>query len=251
MAVMVLIVGMMSSMLGAITQNWRDAQKRVNNFSKARAMLDMMAHDIQSGVFRPDLPAFPLSGSTSSLEFYTLRPGISTTGVANLRNVSAVQYAFAAAPDISVLQRSDQAVLFNQPATLAFGSDAAFPATTPRDTAPGIIDFKFVFMQQDGSMGLTYYPANTLSASGPTRSIGITLAVVDDQTMAALSQAQVTTLRSGLDGALNPQLPNLTDSVKSTWSQYLNTSIAWKTYPQGLGIGFTIFERYVVLPTSP
>jgi hypothetical protein len=252
-AVLVLIVGMMSSMLATMGQNWRNAQKRVNNFTKARAMLDMMAHDIQSGIFRSDLPAFPTTLPSGTQGFYTLRPGISTGSPgANLRYVSAVSYDLADPTDKSVLRRSDQAVLFSDAssnvASLVFGSNAAFPTTTPRETAPGVINFNFAFVQQDGTMTTTYNPPGS---SNPTHAIGITLAVVDDQTLQVLNnlsagQGQITTLRSDL--AVPAGL--IPGSVKASWDQYLNTQITWKSYPQGLGIGFTVFERYVVLPSS-
>jgi hypothetical protein len=251
-AVLVLIVGMMSSMLATMGQNWRDAEKRVNNFTKARAMLDMMAHDIQSGVFRSDLPAFPTTLPSGTRGFYTLRPGISTNPGSNLRYVSAVTYDLADTTDKSILRRSDQAVLFtdaaSNPVTLAFGSSAAFPSTTPRETAPGVVNFNFAFVQQDGTMTTTY---NAPGSTNPTRAIGITLAVVDDQTLQVLNnlapgQAEITGLRSDLTVPAG----TISGSVKATWDQYLNTQIAWKSYPQGLGIGFTVFERYVVLPSS-
>ncbi len=245
-AVLVLIVGMMSSMLATMEQNWRDAQKRVNNFTKARAMLDMIALDLQAGVFRSDLPAFP----TGTLGFYTLRPGITNPAPAtsDIRYVSAVTYAFATSPaDISILRRSDEAVLFDSsPSPLSFGANATFPGgEIARDTAPGIIDFKFIFVQQDGTLSTTY---NAPGASNPTRAVGITLAVVDDQTMQVLNTSQVAALRSGLDGVVAGT--TLTGSVKSSWQQYLNNTLVWKSYPNGLGVGFTIFERYVVLPSA-
>ena len=97
-------------------------------------------------------------------------------------------------------------------------------------------------------MSTTYNP---VGSANPTRAIGLTLAVVDDQTLQALnnmapSQGEVANLRADLAVPAG----TITGSVKATWDQYLNTQIAWKSYPQGLGIGFTVFERYVVLPSS-
>ncbi len=249
MTVLVLIVTMMGSIVSTMGNNWHDAQKRVNNYTKARAMLDLMVHDIQAGVFRTDLPAFP----TGVLGFYTLRPGISPgTPGTNLRYVSAVSYDLADATDKSVLRRSDEAILFTDatanPTSLAFGSAAAFPATTARETAPGIVNFNFAFVQQDGTMTTTY---NGPSSSNPTRAVGITLAVVDDQTLQVLdslapNQQKILDLRTDL--TVPPG--TIPSSVKASWDQYLNNQIVWKSYPQGLGTGFAVFERYVVLPNS-
>ncbi len=230
-AVMAIMTAMLGTMILTMGHTWRDAQERVNNFTKARAMLDMLDNDLQGGLFRPDLPAFP----GGSIEFYTLRPGISTTQP--VRNVSAVGYQISS----NVLQRSDQSYHWSD--AVSFGSSATFPTTgTARATAPGVVDFKVLFEQEDGTLSSTY----STSTTNPTRAIGITLAVVDDQTMLVLSAAQATTLRAALDGAISQ-----TRSVKADWEGYLNGgSMNWKSYPAGLGVGLKIFERYVILPNA-
>ncbi len=54
---------MFGAMMVTVGQLWQNAQKRVNNFTKARAMLDLMANDIQAGVFRSELS--PISPTSS------------------------------------------------------------------------------------------------------------------------------------------------------------------------------------------
>ena len=237
-AVMAILTAMLGTMILTMGHTWENARDRVNNFTKARAMLDMMDNDLQAGLFRPDLPAFP----SGNMEFYTLRPGISTAQP--VRNISAVGYQINTASN--VLQRSDQS--YQWTSAIAFGAGATFPTTgTARDTAPGVVGFQVVFEQADGTLSTNTY--NSTSTANPTRAIGITLAVVDDQTMLALSAAnQVTTLSAALKNAV-PSPP--TGSVKAVWESYLNgTSMNWKSYPSGLGVGLKIFERYVILPNT-
>src|ERR1700729_994371 len=49
---------MMAQMTGLAEQAWRLEQNRIDNFTKARAMLDLITDDLQRAVFRGDLPAF-------------------------------------------------------------------------------------------------------------------------------------------------------------------------------------------------
>ncbi len=237
--VMSIMLALMATALLTMSTTWQDAQKRVNNFTKARAMLDIMDHDIQFGLFRSDLPAFP-NGNAMPVQFYTMRPGISTTQP--VRSFSAVSYSIPAGS--SVLQRSD--LSFQWADGIAFGTATTFPTTlTPRDTAPGMIDFKVLFMQKDGTLSATY----STSTTNPTKAIGFTLAVVDDQTLVFLTAAnKVTTLQTALESAYSA---TPTRDVKANWEDYLNgATMNWTSYPKSLGVGFKIFERYVILPNA-
>jgi hypothetical protein len=230
---MAIMMAMLGAMILTMGHTWKDAQERVKNFTKARAMLDMMDNDLQAGLFRSDLPAFP----GGSIEFYTLRPGISPTQP--VRNISAIGYQLPTAS--TVLQRSDQSYPWS--GASAFVTNATFPTTgTARLTAPGMVDFKVVFEQADGTLSSTY----STSTTNPTRAVGITLAVVDDQTTLVLSASQIANLRAALNGATTQ-----TRSVKADWESYLHgPGMNWKNYPSGLGTGLKIFERYVILPNS-
>ncbi len=242
LAVMAIMTAMLGTMILTMGQTWKNAQQRVNNFTKARSMLDMLDNDLQAGLYRPDLPAVQaVPGNTtlgSSVEFYTMRPGISSTQP--VRNISAVSYQINSTSN--VLQRADQSYQWS--ASIAFGASTAFPTGgIPRDTAPGMVDFKVLYVQQDGTLSYTY----STDATNPTRAVGVTLAVVDDQTLPVLSANQISALRSALDAiATTP-----TRSVKANWESYLtSTSMNWKSYPAGLGVGLKIFERYVILPND-
>jgi hypothetical protein len=256
LAVMILLFG---QMLAISSKMWIYGHGRANNFTKARAMLELFAQDIQSGVFRPDLAAFPTSGT---YEFYTTRKGIPSTTQAssNIRSISVVQYIFT--PPLpytggvmpNSLSRADSAILWSdeannpvfQSASTSFGSNTP----SPRDTAPGVVDFTLYFIQADGSMSTIYQPltlAGVANPSPPTRAILVSLAVIDDLVTPKMG-AKINTLYSGLNGAIaSPP----TKSIKAYWDAYLNGTINWTSYPKGLGASLATFERYVTLPTSP
>ncbi|HSI84088.1 MAG: type II secretion system protein J [Candidatus Methylacidiphilales bacterium] len=241
MAVLAVIMVMLGQISQTVSQAWLDGQRKVNNFTKARAMLDMFARDVQGAVFRPDLAVFPGSDTI----FYTRRPGVPSTSGGVVRNVSLVRYSYntdqSTTTTISTLQRGDMAIPWNATAsTIPFGNTTDFGTNTPtsRDTAPGVINYKVLFIYADGTNSLTY----TASTTNPVRAIGLTLAVVDDQSLKFLSLAQVLALRTALDANCSG-----TTSVKADWEKYLASGLPWNSYPKRLGVGFKIFERYVIL----
>jgi prepilin-type N-terminal cleavage/methylation domain-containing protein len=134
-SVVLVILGSMLTFAGSI---YKDGHGRVENFTKSRAMLDLIAGDLQNGVFRPDLPAFGTGsqyGTTNGMTalfnagptnaFYTRRAGVG----ANVRPLSLVVYSLTATT--ATLQRSDYAVPWT-PATDWSGYLPLAPAWTPR-----------------------------------------------------------------------------------------------------------------------
>lgn len=243
MAVLALMTVLLAQMLQSTSQSWLGGQARVNNFTKARSMLDLMARDVQSGVFREDLGMF--AGVTAgqpltNMAFYTLRPGVPATAGAPIRNVSLVQYSMDSA---SVLQRGDRAIPWdtNAASAITFGTTNALPelsSVVSRETVSGVVGFQILFMQRDGTLAKTYDPA--LSGKG----LAIGMAVVDDNTLKRLQAAgKVDDLQAALAGILTG-----TNSVKAEWDTFLQSGLNWDNYPTDLARGLKIFERYVVFP---
>jgi type II secretory pathway pseudopilin PulG len=240
MAVLMLMTVLLAQMLQSTSQSWLGGLARVNNFAKARSMMDLMARDVQSGVFRQDLAVF--GGATTAqpftnMAFYTLRPGVDTNAL--VRDVSLVQYTLDAN---SVLQRGDLSIQWDgAPADISFGNTGALPElarVTPRETVSGIVGFQILFMQKDGTLSKVYDPV--LSGKG----MAIGLAVVDDKTLDRLrDQGKLAPLQAALAGTLSG-----TNSVKSDWDAYLKTGLVWSNYPPDLARGLKVFERYVVFP---
>ncbi|HEY8966756.1 MAG TPA: prepilin-type N-terminal cleavage/methylation domain-containing protein [Candidatus Methylacidiphilales bacterium] len=225
--VMVLLVGMMAAILGEMGKGWTSARSRVNNFTKARAMLDLMTFDLQGLLSRPDLPPF------TAESFYTQRPA---PGPGTSRSVSAIGYKLT---DTTLQRASRQVDWANTGGVLAFGqASVPLPAADYDDVASGVIDFKVLYLRSDGTLSGVY--------TADTRAIGVTLAVVDDQTMVALGQAggAATRLHAELE-----ESASLTRSVKADWEGRLR-SMRWDGYPKPLGGALKIFERYVSLPAS-
>lgn len=258
-----LMLLLMAQMIQMIDSAWRTGQSRVDNFTRARALLDVAAQDIQRGVFRPDLPAFAnSSGSSNSLgmmvltnsgtstnAFYTRRPGISASSV---RDVSLVVYALNVTAASAELQRGDYAVPWAAPSGgwanyLAFQTNlstsmANIPAANYYNTANGVVGFGMVFQRADGST-TNFYSGDS---SNPVTAVGIGVAVVDTQTLQKLiSAGQLLTLNSALAGALTG-----TNSIKADWDTKLNTASFYSAYPKQLGTGLKTFERYVTCEPS-
>jgi prepilin-type N-terminal cleavage/methylation domain-containing protein len=261
-AVLGVLVLILAQIFGTMNNVWLYGQGKVNNFTKGRAMLNLMENDLYAAVFRPDLAAFPTVNGIVQCEFYTLRPGVPVeSGTGTLRNISLVQYALltstTSTPPTSTLERTDMPVTWGDASTyLAFGNTAGFVSTasvattgthTPRDTAPGVVAFQVIFVQTNGSFSTTTFTPEFSAAgvanSNPTRGIGVTVAVIDDQSMKLLSTPQVTSLQTGFAGAVTS-----TRNVKADWENYLNTGIIWSNYPKSLGTGIGIFECYVPIP---
>lgn len=243
-AVLALMLVLFSQIFSSVGRVWTDGQKKANNFAKARAMLDIFSRDIQAGVFRPDLAAFP----GGALSFYTKIPGVVSNGT-DVRRVSLVKYDYS--PDqssgasMSTLQRGDMAIPWDAAAdAMPFGNTTDFGSQTPspRDTAPGVVAYKALFIYADGMVSSNYAANNS---TNPLRALALTLAVVDDRTLAQLSQSQVQTLRAGLDDTTQGAV-----GIKAAWEKYLNNGngLDWSSYPKGLANNLKIFERHVLLP---
>lgn len=241
-AVLALMTVLLAQMLQSTSQSWLGGQARVNNFTKARSMLDLMARDIQSGVFRSDLGLF--AGSQSGLPltnvaFYTQRPGVVAGGGANVRDVSLVQYSTDSS---SMLQRGDMPILWNGASSnISFGATDSLPqlgSTVSRETVPGVVGFRVLFLQKDGTLSNAYNPVN------PAKGVAIGIAVIDDNTLKKLNAAgKLSALQSALSGRVSG-----TNSVKADWDKYLQSGLPWENYPSDLGRGLKIFERYVLFP---
>ncbi|XHR27943.1 MAG: type II secretion system protein J [Chthoniobacteraceae bacterium] len=224
--VLALVLVLLVKFAGIAGDTWLGGEKQVNNLSKARAMLDLVARDAQAGVFRDDLPAFP-PAITGTLAFYTQRPGVPAVS-GTVRGVSLVTYALDPDQTKTTLKRGDMAILWDSPAqSITFSNTSAFTASasgsvTLRDTAPGIVGFRVLFIQADGTTSGTYA---AMSGTNPVLAMGVSLAVLDDRTLTHLNTSAISTLR-----------------------QKFSDPATWDNQPARLSPGLRIFERYVPLP---
>lgn len=263
---------MMMQITGLAEKAWHVEQDRIDNFGKARAMVDMFTDDLQRAVYRGDLPIFGtgapsatgtltsngiyyFTGTTFTAAFYTRLPGVPSTAGTSVRDVSLVSYALSSAgqgTDKVVLQRSDLAVPWTSNQNILFQGDINTvlknATATAREVAPGVVGFRVAFRLADGTMVdqsqySGYNPAN------PTVAIDIAVAVVGKQSLAQLSAAQVTSLQTAFGSALSFTTAPVTNGIKASWDQKVLTASFYAGYPKDMGSGLKTFERWVACPS--
>jgi len=276
-SIMSFMLLMMAQITGLAEQAWRMEQNRIDNFAKARAMVDMFTDDMQRAVVRGDLPIFgsgapaatPTStsnglyyftGTTFTTAFYTRLPGVPASASTSVRDVSLVSYALNSVnqgADKVVLQRSDLAVPWTSSQNILFQGDINTvlqnsPATA-REVAPGVVGFRVAFRLADGTMidpgqGSTKYvgynPAN------PVVAVDVGVAVIGKQTLALLSAAQIAAIQSAFNAPLTFTSSSVGNGIKANWDQnVLPTFYSAPSYPKELGGGLKTFERWVACPS--
>ncbi len=251
------IVLMLAEMMGMVGKTWHEGVSRVDNFTKSRAMLDMVASDLQHAVIRPDLPIFQTGGTNNgtvggfsggiySASFVTRVSGIST---ASVRNVSCVTYGIVTNQDFDkiVLQRSDLAIPWSGGAAgIPFQGDLTTPLNgghiVAREMAPGVVGFQFSFRRSDGTVTTTYTGYNS---TNPVVAVGVTIAVVGEQALEELSVGNLSSIQNSLASAIT-NTSSIT-SVKAVWDQKtLPTIFATPGYAKDLATNLKTFERWIV-----
>ena len=259
------IVLMLAQVTGMANKALHEGMGRVDNATKSRAMLDLIASDLEHAVIRPDLPIFQTGGTyntnsassggftngTYSPSLYTAVPGVSSSSV---RNLSFVTYAIAVNPssqgsDKVVLKRSDLPVPWSSTGStvpVPFQGDlsGSTSAATAREVAPGVVGFQFSFRRMDGKVTTTYtgYDTNSVIA------VGITLAVVGDRVLQQLSSAELNRIKQLFAGA-TPVSTTPISGVKAVWEAQLTPSF-YESYPKDMATNLKIFERWVI-PSQP
>jgi prepilin-type N-terminal cleavage/methylation domain-containing protein len=255
---------LMSQIVGQTQSIWRAAQMRIDNFNKARSMLDLITDDLQRGVFRGDLPAFgtgapaatPAATDTGlhyftqtsfTNAFYTRRPGGGSGAAGAMRDISLVSYALNASAqgdDKIVLQRSDLGVPWtNAQENISFQKDmtALLQNATPREVAPGVVGFRMLFRRADGSL-IDQRDYTGYDAENPVVAINFGLAVLGKESLSQLSGDQVAEIETRFSGA------QIKGGIKASWDENVLTSAFYQAYPASLGSGLKTFERWVACP---
>ncbi|MCE0496846.1 MAG: hypothetical protein LV481_02710 [Methylacidiphilales bacterium] len=248
-------------------QAWHAEQGRIDNFTKARSMADMINDDLERAVFRGDLPIFGtgapattptntssglyyFTGTSATNAFYTRLPGVPSTSTTAVRDLYLVIYTLNSTNQ--VLERSDLAVPWSSSQNIAFQGDmtSLLQNATPRQMAPGVVGFLLAFRRTDGKL----YPLSEYTGYNSTNAvvaIDVAMAVIGNQSMAALSTNQLASIQNSFAAATN--FVNGTTNysgVKACWDQTVLTPAFYSSYPQGLGLGegLQCFERWVACP---
>lgn len=244
-AVLSILMVTMSQLLGTVGRVTSEGKRREDNFSKARSTLEMFSRDVRIGVFRMDLAAFRDSGGNASLCFYTGRPGEGS----GLRSLSLVRYQLETAS--GSLQRGALPVAWDSPAGLvSLGQNSSLPnysGMTLETMTTGVVRFSVYFLDSTGKLSRQF--AN-LDQANPTRAIGITMAVVDEDTLRLLKADQLSALTSVTGKFPDDPAASPTQSLKTYWERKMEEPGFYNDYPQSIRSGLKIFERYVVLPNQ-
>ncbi len=197
MTILVLIVSLFAQVANGISTAWRRSEAKMDNFAKARSLLNRFQTDIDGIVQRDDLAAFPSTGDTPDLAFFTLRRGFDVAGAAaNTRPLSYIKFDSSGSDaklmrnDVSFDFTTASNIFADPPAVVTTGSPA-LPVSVPPGLAgtgfeisDGILAFKWAFLTDEGKYSSTYY-----SAGPPVhRAIGITISMVvaDDRAVRGL-----------------------------------------------------------------
>jgi len=252
----------MTHLIGMAQQLWGDQQNRIDNFTKARSMLDLVADDLQRAIFRGDLPVFGsgapattptatgdglyyFTGTSFTTAFYTRRAGVSDSS-AQVRDVSLVSYLLSSdnqGTDKIVLQRSDLSVPWTSAANLSFQGDITplLKTSTAREMAPGVVGFRLAFRRADGSL-IDQSQYTGYNSTNPVVTVDVGVAVIGNRSLTLLSTNQIQSIQTAL--ATVP----LSNGVKATWDQQVLTTAFYSPYPKNLGNGLKTFERWVACP---
>jgi prepilin-type N-terminal cleavage/methylation domain-containing protein len=270
-SILSLMLVAMSQITSLSEQAWRMEQNRIDNYTKARAMLNMMTDDLEHAVFRGDLPIFgtgapaaaptvsasgfsyfPTSTTAFTTAFYTRQPGLPTTSVA-VRDVSLVSYNLStSSTEKIILQRKDLYVPWTGgAANLVFQGNMATPLAnvTAQEVAPGVVGFGIAFRRMDGTLIAPMDSSGTgytgYNSTNPVVAIDVCLAVIGKQTLAELTPGQVTSIQTTLASAVSATSEFTNKSIKATWDQQTLPTLLTASNAKDLGAGLKTFECWV------
>lgn len=226
----------------------RHGQEVSENYSAGRAVLDIIARDLDGILYRDDLAAFPANAaSDGQLAFYTKVAGLGETGsTIPMRRLSLVSYRFyteSTATSSAWLGRSDLGITWDQGDRISFGTTVNLPQLSQakqRRLCDSMVGFDFVFLLADGTT--TRVPDPDLAR---VRAVRVTLALLDANSYRILQQ-------SGQDQELidflKPRIPTGSGSTKHAWESALESEHFWIRLPQDVRSRLKIYERTIPLP---
>jgi prepilin-type N-terminal cleavage/methylation domain-containing protein len=253
----------MSTTIAYVSRAWQEGISYLDNYTKARVMLNLLDRDIQLMILRRDTAAFTDASGNPACAFYTNvegSPGAATTRVDG-RTVSLVQYQLASTGTTSVLQRLNYGMNFatsgvspavaNSPAPTKLAQLTSLTSLQSEDLSAGVILFQWQFL--DGTGTLRTPPAYTFSYSfalpAPStnpRSVIVSMLVLSNP--AYIVATQNSTTIPALQ-ALFPagSLPSNT-TYAAYWNSILNGAAFGTALPAPVRGGLQVFQRQIPLP---
>lgn len=229
---LVIVSGLLLQILSGTARIIEQNRGRFSADTRAQAVLGLIDQEIQDGIIRSDLGAFP----DGRLELYTQR-----RAQGGDRPVSLVGYHVDTTT--GTLNRATLPTSWTAASAtnFSFGTNAvSLPAAgSPdwREVASGIVALRLMFVGIDGSSSTTQFEYGGTNA---TSGVLVTVATIDDRNESRLRASGELTdlLQNGLWTASPP--------AKQTFAQYWGSNLSSLTN-QG-GTHLRIAERYVPLP---
>jgi prepilin-type N-terminal cleavage/methylation domain-containing protein len=268
MAVLSLITLALSLVMRFVISTWLAGLNTVDNFTKARSMLNLLDRDIQLMVLRRDLGAFVDQSGNPACAFYANVQGYPGT---DTRAVSLLYYANVVSGSSATLQRQNYGMNFQTASgvTPSLGTTntiaqlANIPANGIENLSTGVVAFRWQFIDGTGtyqtpptSAAFNYNFINP-GASSNYRTVVVSMVVLSNN---AYNLAIKTgTLSRLTDGSTDfpTSLPggNTNQSFATYWNGLLNNPASGSFDPtlpapiRGPG-GILVFERHIPLPVT-
>jgi len=282
-AVLSLMLVALAAAMGGVTSIWRAGLVSVDNFNKARVVMNLLDRDVQMMVLRRDLAAFVDNNGNQACAFYANVPAYQGTASSDPRTVSLVQYALTNSASSSVLQRLSYGLSFANSATSGIGQAngysynklpvAGWVSTTgsPASTAlsqltpggntslqteglySGIIQFQMQFVNGYGTNCPAFsYNFTQPSLASNSRAVVVSMVVLSNP---AYTLASKTGNVLTIAGYFSTNALTTPTTYSQVWNNYLTTNAAGSGFyaqPETVRRGVQVFERHIPLPiTTP
>jgi len=259
MAVLALLVLFVSSLVNSAATITTLGNKRMDDDSQARQLLDRMAIDFTQMVKRSDVDYYlkssanPQTGGNDQIAFYSGVGGYyPTTSTSTQQSpISLVAYRINSQ---NKLERMGKGLVWNGstadipvvflPLTIAATWPAATNATTDADyeeIGPQVFRFEYYYLLTNGSLSVT--PASGMQ---DVAAVVVDIAMVDPKSKVLLTDSQITALAGQLDDYSVGMVPG---QLLAKWQSTLdsNTSL-----PRPAVSAIRLYERYLYLsPSTP
>ncbi|MEM6822936.1 MAG: prepilin-type N-terminal cleavage/methylation domain-containing protein [Verrucomicrobiota bacterium] len=255
--VLSIIITLMGSMIGMVTETVTSGAARTNNFAQARTALNTISRDIQSAVFRRDLPIFKDSSAQADFIFYTQNQATTSTGGISNRKLSLVRYGLDFTNGSSYLDRGLQrySLGLDYQAAVGFGNTASVSFSlnqlNPDVIGPGVIACELQLVQQGGDIvgldnnGSPIFDFSDSDRLTNCRTIIVNMAVVDETSLRQLGQSGVDTLIGRL---IATNGTSSSESYRESWQTLLDSPALLGGLPMENKGGLRLYERRITLP---
>jgi len=270
MAVLALMMTGLATIISFVSKTWLAGINIVDNFTKARVMLNLLDRDIQQMVLRRDVAAFSDASGNPACAFYTRVQGNQGTSTTDPRNLSLVEYSLnpASSPSTSsVLQRTELGLFFSS-GTMALGypNPPPLPTTTFTGTnqanqtetvGNGVIAFQWQFVDgtgtiqsNSGSSNAYSYTFSNPAAPANSRAVIVSLLVMSNN---AYTFALDTNNLGNVAGCFASTTAPTGETYAQSWNAILNSPpAAYANLPAPLRSpgSILVFQRYIPLPVT-